>query len=282
MTEYLETNGARIAFDVDGSGEPVVLIHAGIANRSQWDDQVEALKDAYRVIRYDTRGYGETDTEAVAFSNRADIAALLDHLGELSAHLVGMSRSGSIALDFAIEFPGRVRSLVVAAGGVSGYQSPNGTPEETFEETERLWEAKEWDRLADWEADFWVDGPGQPRGRADPAVRARVRDWILTNYRAEKEEGQPIVLDPPANERLAQLSAPLLVMLGTLDEPGTSDAMRHVAASVPGAQLEVFEGSAHMLNLEQPGRFNRVLRTFLDAHREARHPEGAGPAYGRQ
>jgi 3-oxoadipate enol-lactonase len=268
MTEYLEANGARIAYDVDGSGEPVVLIHAGIANRSQWDAQVEALEDAYRVIRYDTRGYGATETDAVAFSNRADIAALMDHLGERSAHLVGMSRSGSIALDFAIEFPDRVRSLVVAAGGVGGYQSPNGTPEETFAEAERLWEAKEWERLAEWEADFWVDGPGQPRGRADAAIRSKVHDWILTNYRAEKEEGQPIVLDPSANERLADLRAPLLVMLGTLDEPGTSDAMRHLAASVPGARLEEFEGSAHMVNLEQPEHFNRVLREFLDGHRQ--------------
>jgi 3-oxoadipate enol-lactonase len=268
VAEYLETNGARIAYDVTGIGEPVVLIHAGIANRSMWDGQVEALKGAYRVIRYDTRGYGETETDAVPFSNRADIAALLDHLGERSAHLVGMSRSGSIALDFAIEFPDRVRSLTVAAGGVGGYQSPNGTPEETFAEAERLWEAKDWERLADWEADFWVDGPGQPRGRADPAVHAKVHDWILTNYRAEKEEGQPQVLEPPANERLGELRAPLLVMLGSLDEPGTSDAMRHLASSVPRAQLEVFE-SAHMLNLEQPERFNRMLRAFLDANRKA-------------
>ena len=90
-----------------------------------WDDQVAALQDAYRVIRYDTRGYGETETEAVSFSNRADIAALLDHLGEESAHVVGLSRGGIIALDFALEFPDRVRSLTVAAGGVGGYESPN-------------------------------------------------------------------------------------------------------------------------------------------------------------
>ncbi|HUF07067.1 MAG TPA: alpha/beta hydrolase [Candidatus Binatia bacterium] len=120
-TKILETNGGRIAYDVEGAGEAVVLIHAGVADRRMWDDQVAALRDAYRVIRYDTRGFGETETDAVPFSNRADLAALLDHLGERSAHLVGLSRAGSIALDFSIEFPDRVRSLVVAAGGVSGY-----------------------------------------------------------------------------------------------------------------------------------------------------------------
>jgi 3-oxoadipate enol-lactonase len=259
---FLETNGARIYYEVDGSGEPLVLIHAGVANLRMWDGQVEAFSDRYRVIRYDTRGFGRTETEAVEFSNRADIAALLDHLGETSAHLVGLSRAGSIALDFALEYPDRIRSLTVAAGGVSGYQAPEALPEEAFAEAERMWEARDWDGLADWEADFWAAGPGRPADRA-PEVRAMVHRWVLENYRAEKEEGKPQVLDPPAAERLGDLRVPLLVVYGTLDEPGTQASMRHLAGSVPDARLEVFEGVAHMINLEQPDRFNRLLAEFL-------------------
>jgi pimeloyl-ACP methyl ester carboxylesterase len=264
MTEYVETNGARIAYDVEGTGEPVLLVHAGVANRSMWDDQVAALTDAYRVIRHDTRGYGETETDAVAFSNRADIAAVLDAVGETSAHLVGLSRGGQISLDFTLEFPERVRTLTVVAGGVSGYESPAELPAETWDPVETMWKQKEWEALADWETAFWADGPGQSPDRV-PEVRRRVHDWVLTNYRAEKEEGQPQPLDPPAVGRLGHLSAPLLVMLGTLDEPSTVDAMRYLARTVPGARLEEFE-SAHMVNLEHPDRFNRVLREFLDAH----------------
>lgn len=259
----LETNGARIYYEVEGSGPPVVLIHAGVANLRMWDDQVPALRDAYRVIRYDTRGYGRTETDAVEFSNRADIAALLDHLGEASAHVVGFSRSGSIALDFALEYPDRVRSLVVGAGGISGYQSPDASPEEDFEAEEKLYESKDWEGLANWEADYWGNGPGQRADRV-PEVRAKIYDWEVTNYRAEKEEGKPQVLDPPAAGRLGELRVPLLVILGTLDEPGTSGSMRHLAEAVPHARLEVFEGVAHMLNLELPDRFNALLREFLD------------------
>ena len=263
MTEFLQTDGARIAYDVDGSGPAVILIHAGVANRSMWDDQVAALKDGYRVIRHDTRGYGETETDAVAFSNRADIAALLDHLGETSAHVVGLSRGGQIALDFAIESPDRARSLTVVAGGIGGYESPAEVPAETWEPVEAMWKAGEWEKLSDWETAFWADGPGQSPDRV-PEVRRRVHDWVLDNYRAEKEEGQPQPLDPPAAGRLGELRAPLLVMLGTLDDPGTVEAMRHLAAVVPGARLEEFE-SAHMVNLEHPDRFNLLLREFLDA-----------------
>lgn len=262
MTEFLDTNGARIAHDVAGSGPAVVLIHAGVANRSMWDDQVAALEDAYRVIRYDTRGYGETETDAVEFSNRADIAALLDHLGEASAHVVGLSRGGMIALDFAIEYPDRVRSLTVVAGGIGGYESPAEMPADTWEPVEAMWKSGEWEKLTDWETAFWADGPGQSPDRV-PEVRRRVHEWVLENYRAEKEEGQPQPLDPPAIGRLSELRAPLLVMLGTLDDPGTVESMRHLAATVPGARLEEFT-SAHMVNLEHPARFNRVLREFLE------------------
>jgi pimeloyl-ACP methyl ester carboxylesterase len=262
QTEILAVNGARIAYQVEGSGEAVVLVHAGVANMSMWDDQVAGLRDQYRVIRYDCRGYGRTQTEKVPFSNRDDIAALLDHLGESSAHVVGLSRGGQIALDFAIEKAGRVRSLVFAAGGMSGYESPAWKPEE-FEEPQRLEEAKDWEGLARWETQHWVNGPGQPADRVDPALRTRVHDWILSNYRAEKVAGEPQPLRPPAVERLSELQAPLLVVIGTLDEPETVDTCRYLAAHVPGARLEIFEGAAHMLNLEQPERFTRLIREFF-------------------
>lgn len=264
VTGFLETNGARIAYDVEGTGEPVVLIHAGVANRSMWDDQVAALRRDHRVIRYDTRGYGDTETDAVAFSNRADIAALLDHLGERSAHVVGLSRGGMIALDFALEYPDRVRTLTVAAGGIGGYESPAEAPPETFEEPERLAEAKDWEGLTEWETSYWADGPGQPADRA-PGVREKVHRWVLETYEAEKEEGQPQPLRPPAIERLGHLRAPLLVLIGTLDDPGTVESMHQLAARVPGARLEVFEGVAHMINLEEPERFNALLREHLAA-----------------
>ena len=265
-TGFLETNGARIYYEVEGTGPAVVLIHAGVANLRMWDDQVPALRDDYRVIRYDTRGFGRTETDAVEFSNRADVAALLDHLGEATAHVVGVSRAGSIALDFALEFPDRVRSVVVVAGGISGYESPEEAPHETWELPEKLYEAKDWRGLADWETAYWADGPGQPADRVAPEVRAKVHDWILTTYEAEKEEGKPIVLDPPAAGRLAELRPPLLVVLGTLDDAGTSESMRHLAASVPGARLEEFTGAAHMLSMEQPERFNALLREWLAGH----------------
>jgi 3-oxoadipate enol-lactonase len=269
---FVETNGGRIYYEVDGDGEPVVLIHAGIANLRMWDGQVPALADRYRVIRYDTRGFGRTETEDVPFSNRDDITAVLAHLGESSAHVVGISRAGSIALDYAIESPDRVRSLTFVNGGIGGYEAPGGD-DAMFAQAEKWWESKDWEPLAEWETDFWVEGAGQSRGRVAPEIREQVHDWILSTYRAEKAEGEPQRLDPPAVGRLGELRAPLLVIIGTLDEPGTQAACRHLAATVPGARLEELE-AAHMVNLEHPERFNALLRDWLDSNATA----GAEPS----
>ena len=260
---FLTHNGARIYYEAEGDGEPVLFIHAGVANLRMWDDQAAALGDRYRVIRFDTRGYGRTETEHVEFSNRADAAAVLDEVGERSAHVVGLSRGGQIALDFVLEQPERARSLTVVAGGVGGFEAGIASTVD-WNEVEGWWAAKDWQRLTDFEVAYWVDGPGQPADRVDPEIRARVADWISTNYRAEKEEGVPQVLDPPAEARLDDLRVPLLVIVGELDDESTKASMRHLAERVPGARLESF-ATAHMVNLEQPQRFNEVLDAFLDA-----------------
>jgi pimeloyl-ACP methyl ester carboxylesterase len=265
MTEtndYLETAGARIHYRVEGTGPAVVLIHAGVADLTMWDADTLALRDRFRVIRYDTRGFGLTRTEAVPFSNRADIAALLDHLDEPRAHVVGLSRGGAIALDFALEYPQRVRTLTVVAGGVTGYDSPLEDAS-MWAEVEAMYEAKDWRRIADWETAYWADGPGQSPDRV-PAIHARVHAWVLANLQAELEVGRPQPLDPPAEARLSDLRAPLLVILGTLDDPATSDSMRHLAASVAGARLIELE-AAHMVNLEHPARFQGLLLEHLAA-----------------
>jgi len=264
---FIPVNGGRLYYEEAGEGTPLVLIHAGVANLRQWDPQVPALAEQYRVIRYDTRGWGRSESEHVEFSNHGDLEQVLDHLGVQATHLLGTSRSASIALNFTVTHPERVTSLTEVAGG--GVGEPDLPAEdvavgEALEKaTEEALEAKDWKRLADLETAFWGDGPGQPEGRLDQAIRARMHDWILTTYAAEKEEGIPQRLDPPADDRLDQVTMPLLVVIGELDEAYTNATCRTLADSVPGARFEVFEGAAHMLNLEQPERFTRLVLDFL-------------------
>ncbi|CAN5797003.1 alpha/beta hydrolase [soil metagenome] len=262
---FVPVPGGRVYYEVEGSGPPLLLVHGGLGSLRMWDEQVPVFAEHYRVIRYDTRGYGRSETDDVPFSNRADAAAVLAHVGATSCHLIGQSRGGSIALDFALERPDLVDSLVSVAGNAGGSEPelPEGVEAPPWDEMERLWEAKDWEALAELETQVWVDGWGQPSDRVSPALRNRVHDWILATYRAEKSEGQPQPLDPPAAQRLDELNIPLLVVTGTSDEPVSVANTRQLARSVRGARLEEFEGVAHMVQLEQPERFNRLVLEFL-------------------
>jgi pimeloyl-ACP methyl ester carboxylesterase len=128
---------------------------------------------------------------------------------------------------------------------------------------EALWTAQDWEALAELETQVWVDGWGQSQERADAALRARVKAWILESYLAAKAEGKPQPLEPPAAERLAEVGCPLLVLVGAADEPGSVVAGRHLASSVAGARLVEFDGVAHMIHLEEPARFNELVLEFL-------------------
>ena len=262
---FVETNGGRIYFEVDGEGPALTLIHAGVANLRQWELQVPVFAERYRVVRYDTRGFGRTETDNVPFSNRADLIAVLDHLGIERTHLLGTSRAGSIALDATLEFPERIASLIAVAGGISGFEAaPTPDEQATFEELERLWDAKDWVALAEGETAVWVDGPGQPPDRVDPELRKTVHDWIAASYRDHAdEEPEPLVLQPPAVGRLGEVRVPTLVIVGSLDTSNTIAACRRLADGVARARLEVIDGVAHMVNLEQPDRFAALVLYFL-------------------
>lgn len=264
-TGFCDINGGRIYYELDGHGPALTLIHAGVANLRQWDEQVPILAADHRVLRYDTRNFGHTTSDNVTFSNREDLAALLDHVGIQRTALLGLSRGGSIAVDFTLAHPERVTALIAVAAGVSGFDSPSPPDEQAlWDEYDRRYEARDWSWIVETETAFWVDGPRQPADRVPAAIRQRVHDWIADGYRDhELEELTAVPLDPPAAGRLGDISAPTLVMVGDLDEGGTIAACRKLATDIPNARLELFEGVAHMVNLEQPERFTRLVREFL-------------------
>jgi len=270
QTGYVETHGARLYYEVDGEGPPLTLIHAGVANLRQWDPQLPAFAQRHRVIRFDTRGFGRTTTKDVPFSNRDDIGAVLDHLGVERTALLGNSRGGVISVDFTLEHPERVSALIPVAAGISGWESAP-TPQEKaiWEEYEERYEAKDWDWIIESETAVWADGPGQARDRLPAEIRQQVHDWITESYEQHgTEEPQPRPLEPPADGRLGEIAVPTLVMIGDLDTSDTQAASRRLAAEIPGARLEVFPGVAHMVNLEEPERFERLVLDFLAETRE--------------
>ncbi len=264
-TGFVQVEGGRLYYEAAGIGPALVLVHAGVADFRMWDEQFEVFAERYRVIRYDTRGFGKTTSENVSFSNRQDIVDLLRHLGVERTAILGLSRGGQIAIDFTLEHPEMVTALIAVAAGISGFGGPATEAEMAlFTEYERLEKEKAYEELTDFEVRVWGDGPNQPGPRADVRVRERLREMIANNYRLHQEELQPRVLEPPAVERLGEIRAPTLVLWGDLDFSEVGAAMTLLTERVPGAQHVIFPGVAHMVNMEEPVRFNALVLDFLE------------------
>jgi pimeloyl-ACP methyl ester carboxylesterase len=155
---FAEVNGARLYYEIMGDGEPLILVHAGIADGRMWEGQLGAFARRYRVIRYDMRGYGRSAMVEGPFSHREDLRALLDSLGIERAFLVGCSMGGGTIIDITLEHPGRARALVLVGSAVSGFEDGDDPPEQ-WEELVAADEAGDLGRVSELEVQMWVDGP---------------------------------------------------------------------------------------------------------------------------
>ena len=267
MTEFVPVRGGRLAFDATGDGPPIVLMHAWICDRRMWDDLMPLFARRHRIVRYDKRGFGETEvSERVRYSNRADVIAVLDHVGVDRATLLGVSGGAVVALDTALEFPDRLASLVCVAPGISGFDGGDTDDEaKAFAELERLEESREWPALVDGEVAMWVDGLGQSPDRVR-SVRERVRMMNLDAYTKHADEplDDVIPLEPRATGRLSSVTAPTLVVVGDLDTSSTIASARRIGTEVPGAQRVEWKGVAHLPPMERPAEFVQLVEAFLD------------------
>ena len=256
-----------IAFDDEGSGEPVVLLHAGVADRRMWGVHVPALAGAHRVVRSDARGFGESLPPTGPWSHHTDLLALLDELLISRAHLVGTSMGAGIAVEAALARPDVVASLVLAApgGALFGEAPPELRPVWTAE-VDAL-DAGDLDAAVDVNLRAWVDGPDRTPETVDPEVRAfvgRMQREAFELPEWDTESAPEHELSPPASGRFAELRCPVLVIVGENDQPSVIASAERIAAEAPDVRFAVWPGVAHMLTLERPDTFVDAVLAFLE------------------
>lgn len=263
QTSVLGVPGGNLYYEVLGEGTPLVLLHAGLMDRRMWDDQVGAFaRQGYRVVRYDQRGFGRSSMPDAAYSPVDDLALLLDHLRIDRAHLVGLSMGGNVALDAAIVRPERVRSLVLAASG------PVDMSQVAPEEMERIRALVTTAREQGTGAalPLWLAHPMLAPAMERPTLRGRLEELAAENLRTLLLDVRPTPLDPPAGARLGEVRAPTLVLIGGRDTAASRAAGDAAAAGIAGARKVVLAEAGHLINLEEPEKFNRVVLEFLAAH----------------
>jgi pimeloyl-ACP methyl ester carboxylesterase len=263
--QFAEVNGAKLHYEVRGMGQPLVLIHAGIAHLDMWDDQMEAFAGHYRVIRYDLRGEGQSSSPPGVYTDQDDLRGLLASLGLEQAIILGVSNGGRVALNFSLAYPGMVRALILVASALDGYEY-QFEDEKTEQQDAAIGAAIEAGNMAlaaELETQLWVDGPYRTSDQVDPQVRSKALAMNLHNLSLPPRQSQKQEPGPPALTRLEEVKVPTLVLVGDQDLPDMLAIANLLAARITGAKKVVMPGVAHLPNMEKPEQFNQIILDFL-------------------
>ena len=249
-----------------GDGPPVVLLHAGVADRRAWDGVAESLAAlGADVVAYDRRGFGETPARSQDFRHLDDLRGVLDATTDGPAWLVGSSQGGLLALDLALSQPGRVAGLVLLAPAVSGAPEPedddlDAATRRLSDAIDEAYEAGRIDELNRLEVELWLDGPAGPEGRVGDPARALALDMngIALRSAVPDDAGAS---DLDAWSRLEEIRVPATLAWGDLDLPIIIDRCRELGERLPELrEARVLAGTAHLPYLEQPRVVAELIR----------------------
>lgn len=255
----------RLHVEVAGNGPVVVLAHGFAGSARNFGPQVRTLRADHRVVRYDARGHARSEApdDPAAYTLAAlagDLLAVLDRTGAETAVVGGVSMGAMTALAMALDRPARVRGLVLA-----GFPAPASSGTGLARVAEDFADMIDREGLDAAGARF-VWGPGSG---LDARGAALVRQGFLEHSpRALAHCLRGVVARWPAladwRERLAALAVPALIVCGA-DDAGALEPSLFLAATLPHAELVVVPEAGHLVNLEQPARFNEALRGWLGA-----------------
>jgi 3-oxoadipate enol-lactonase len=255
----------KLWHEVTGAGSPVLLIHEGIADSRMWDPQWATFPRVHRTVRCDLRGFGRTAIASGSFSHARDVIELLEGLALGPASLVGASLGGRIALEIALARPDLVDRLVLVDAGLPGH-SWSPVVRRYFDEEDAALEEGEIDRAVEATLRMWVDGPNRAPDQVAPQVRQLVGTMQRLGYELQLpvwETADEGLLVPDVADRLDEVRAPTLVLVGSEDVADMHTIAERLATEITGARRAEVSGAAHVPSLERPGEFDALVLPFL-------------------
>lgn len=262
---YLEIDNANLYYEIAGTGPPLVLIHAGVADRRQWENEFVHFAAKYRVLRYDMRGYGKSNPVEGEYSHMGDLIAMLAwHNFHESLTIIGSSMGGSLAMDFAIAHQSKMKALVMVGSGPSGLQLEVDTHPKD-KDAEAAHKAGDLDLLAELEAQIWFDGMGRNAQEVNQQMRelALEMNRLALSHEAKKLGKREVNTETPAFELLDKVTLPLLVIVGEHDDPYSHAAADYMIEEIPSAKKVVIADAAHLANMDHPEEFQNIVHSFL-------------------
>lgn len=259
---YASVNGGKLYYEIAGEGEAVLFIHGLFLDSRLWEHQFEELSKQYKVIRFDARGFGNTEIDEEPFANYDDIKELINYLQVDQVHVVGLSLGGQLALEFAVMYPEHVQSLTLCSYKLVGEEES-----EQFKlEKSHLWKtimAGDIEASVALNESMWLIGHSTAN-QIREQEKALYREMVLHNLSKPMIDRKPIFVDNLAN-KLNKVEARTLILYGKHDYIDYEKAAQKLHNNIEHSSIIRFDQSAHMLNLSEPTLFNHTLLNFISS-----------------
>lgn len=259
---YLTTDGARLRYRDAGRGPPVLMVHGWTLDLEMWEPQVAALRDAFRLIRFDRRGFGLSSGQPSVAQDIADLGVLCDHLAIERVALVGMSQGARAAMGFAMTAAERVSCLILDGPPDCGRNPLPSDDDVPLDHYRGIVRAR---GMAAFRRE-WVAHPLLSLRTTDPRMH-EILDEMIMRYPGN-DLVQPVsrveaAVDSPS---IKPIDGAVLVITGDQDLASRTQAADHLAGLLSKAVRTVIPAAGHLPNLDNPNVYNTVMRTFLEQH----------------
>jgi 3-oxoadipate enol-lactonase len=261
VTGFLDIDGARIYYEELGEGPCVILNHGFALDRRMWDMQFRAFASQFRVVRYDLRGFGKSDLPVGSYSTVDDLDTIMVRLDIEKACLIGSSLSGSLAIEFALTWPERVTGLVLAGSNLRGYSHSDDYVKEylSYREIARRdgMVAAQKVMLSNLLLRSIAKKP-----KLFASIEAMLRDYSGFHLLSRDPHR---VFYPRAIERLGKIACAVQIIIGQNDIPDLQGVADLLIAEIKHARSAVIPKVGHIVNMEAPEQFNRIVLDFLSS-----------------
>jgi len=259
---YFATDGARLRYRDEGRGPPVLLVHGWTLDLEMWEPQASALRGAFRLIRFDRRGFGLSSGRPSVVQDIADLGSLCDRLAIERIALVGMSQGARAAMGFAISAPERVSCLILDGPpdfGRDPLPSDDDVPLSHYRDVVRAGGMAAFRR--EWAAHPLLSLKTGDR-RMHEILDAMIMRYPGNDLVAPVEPAE----DPAGLPQIDSIDIPVLVITGDQDLASRTQAADHLAELLSKATRAVIPAAGHLPNLDNPNVYNTVMCTFLNQY----------------
>ena len=255
---FLEVDGAKLYYEECGSApQVVVLVHDGVLHSAAWDDVWPDFCKHFHTIRYDRRGYGRSPVATQGYYATDDLAAVLRQLKLKRVAIVGSSHGGEISINFTLDHPEIVEQLVLVGAVVGGMPYTKHFLERGDALGKPLEKGDIKGAIAAAAKDKYLIAPG------NDAAKKRMTEILSANPQdlTHPELELPV---KPALPRLGEIHIPTLLLVGDADIPDVHAHAGAIEAGVPRTRRVVISDAGHLMYLEKPAEFSRMVIEFLE------------------